>query len=329
MITNTFICRICENSKDNKFFAAKEMLQGSREAFQYIECASCKCVQIINPPDNMINYYDNNSYGSFSKPNLGLAKNAIRRIRNAYAIRNTGGLIGNLISKMKPLPRDFTIIGDYATTSSQILDVGCGIGSYIKDLREIGFKNATGIDPYIKEDLHHEDGTLIRKKYIEDVDEIYDVILSHHSLEHTPNPLKTLIAIKNALAPNGVCILTVPVAEDLYRKYGADCYLIQAPQHFYLFSIESIKILAKQAGFTIKSAIREIDTNFPWYVYSELWKGNIATNEIKGEAINSLPHNVQRDIKIEIQKLKSKGHGDNLIFILEKQMQTSLSTSNK
>lgn len=293
------------------------MLQGTRKAFQYMECFSCKCVQIIDAPDNMNDYYNNDSYGSFTESNNHFFKKMIRRFRNGAAIRKSGGLIGRIISTIKPLPLDFTIVGEYATAESRVLDVGCGIGSYVKDLREIGFKSTTGIDPYIKADLHHADGTLIRKKYIEEVQESYDVILSHHSLEHTPKPLETLKAIKNALVPNGICILTIPVAEDLYRRYGADCYLIQAPQHFYLFSIESIKILAKNAGFSVKSTIREIDTNLSWYINSELWKNNIATNEVHGEASNALPASKVLEIKEEIHKLKKSNKGDNLIFILE------------
>lgn len=311
-----FVCRVCGNNENNYFFEVKEMLRGTRAVFQYMECGACKCVQIIIPPENMADYYDNNLYGSFSNTRKSLITETVRRIRNGYAIRKTGGLIGKILSRIKPLPRDFTIVGEYATASSRILDVGCGVGSYVSDLREIGFESATGIDPYISEDMLHTNGTVIRKLYIEEVDDSYDVILSHHSLEHVPKPLETLIAIKRALIPNGICILTVPVAENLYRKYKSDCYLIQAPQHFYLFSIESINILASMAGFAIESVIREADTNFEWYVSSELWSQDIASNESKGVGIHSLSKFKRLELENDFKKLKDNEQGDNIIFIL-------------
>lgn len=309
-------CRVCGNYEENYFFDAKEMLQGTRTVFNYMECGICRCVQIISPPEDMAAYYDNLSYGSFLQQRKSSLTELIRRTRNRYAIRKIGGLVGMLLSKMKPLPRDFTIIGEHATVSSRILDVGCGAGAYVNDLHEIGFEQATGIDPFIKEDLYYKNGTVIRKSYIEEVSDSYDVILSHHSLEHVPHPLDTLIAIRKKLIPGGVCILTVPVAENLYRKYKSDCYLIQAPQHFYLFSIESINILASNAGFLIESTIREADTNFDWYVTSELWAKDIASNEFEGSATRSLSCSKRLELKNEFQSLKKSQQGDNVIFIL-------------
>jgi 2-polyprenyl-3-methyl-5-hydroxy-6-metoxy-1,4-benzoquinol methylase len=309
-------CRVCNNCEGNYFFVAREMLKGTRAVFQYMECGACRCLQIISPPEDMSGYYDNHSYGSFLKHRKFFFKDWIRRVRNRYSIRRIGGLAGLFLSTVKPIPRDFTIVGEYATTASRILDVGCGAGSYVNDLREIGFKNAAGIDPYIKENLYYTNGTVILKSYIEDVSDSYDVILSHHSLEHVPNPLGTLIAIRQRLSLGGICILTVPVAESLYRKYKSDCYLIQAPQHFYLFSIKSINILAMQAGFSIESIIREADTNFDWYVSSELWSQNIASNEFKKPITGSLSESKLLEFKHEILKLKKEKLGDNVIFIL-------------
>lgn len=310
------VCRVCGNAEENHIFEVKEMLRGTRDVFKYMECGTCKCVQIINPPVDMTAYYDNHFYGSFSNQRKNRITELMRRIRNRYAIRKQGDLIGMVFSKIKPLPRYFTIVGEHATAASRILDVGCGAGSYVSNLREIGFENATGIDPYIKDDLHLANGGVIRKSYIEDVKDSYDVILSHHSLEHVPHPLDTLVAIRQRLSPGGVCILTVPVAENLYRKYRSDCYLIQAPQHFYLFSIDSLHILATKAGFLIESIFREFDSNFEWYVSSELWSQNVASNEFEGTGIKFLSNSKQQEIKSEYLRLKRNQQGDNVIFVL-------------
>jgi len=310
-------CRICGNVEKNHVFDVKEMLRGTRAIFQYMECNSCKCVQIISIPKDMSSYYDNDVYGSFSSRKKDLVSEALRQLRNKYAIRKKGGLLGSVLSWVKPLPRDFTIVGEYADKDSQILDVGCGAGDYVDDLVKIGYRNASGIDPFIGKDLVLESGGSVTKSYIEDVKGTYDIVLSHHSLEHVPNPLNTLVGIRKALTVGGVCILTVPVAENLYRKYGSNCYLIQAPQHFYLFSIESIRILAQKAGFSIESVIREIDTNFAWHVTSSLWEQDIASNEFQGTGIQLLNYDVRDELSREFERLKQNDRGDNVIFILK------------
>ena len=241
-------CRICGNAENNLTFTAPEMMQGTRVEFKYIECRACACVQIINIPVEMADYYSNLSYGSFSSFDKPSFKKRIRTVRNKYAICGKGGVLGYLLNHIVPLTADYCVIKDYAKFNSRILDVGCGAGAYINDLCDIGFMSVSGIDPFLENELKYDNGVVIRKLFLEQVEEQYDVILSHHSFEHVPQPLETLISIKKLLRPGGVCVLTIPVAEDLYRKYGRDCYLIQAPQHFFLYSLKSMAALTKNAG---------------------------------------------------------------------------------
>ena len=272
-------CKICGNIKGNLIFIAREMLQGTRNEFNYLECISCGCVQIIEVPGDLSGYYSNSSYGSFSSSKRSNFKAELRKIRNKYAICNKGGAIGKLLNKISPLPYDYCAIKDYATLNAKILDVGCGIGAYIYDLSNIGFVNATGIDPFIDEDFVYPNGVVIRKKFVGQLTEQYDVILSHHSFEHVPNPLETLKSIKDRLNMDGVCILTIPVAEDLYKIYKENCYLIQAPQHFFLYSIKSMSILAQKSGFKIEKIVRDASNTLDWCKISELWKNDVACNE--------------------------------------------------
>ena len=150
-----------------------------------------------------------------------------------------------------------------------------------------------------------------------EVDEKYDAILSHHQSEHVPDPLKTLCDIKDKLNPDGICILTVPVAEDLYRKYKENCYLIQAPQHFFLYSIRGFLILAKKAGFKVELMHRDATTTAMWYKYSELWKKDIAHSEIEGSLDNCFDEiDLKEFSSIENSLVKAKS-GDNVTFLLK------------
>ena len=147
---------------------------------------------------------------SFQKGSKSAIKQAIRRVRNKYAIRGKGGPLGKFLFHRHPIPIDFRIIGQYAQTNSSILDVGCGSGNYVNDLYEIGFKHAEGIDPFFENDIQRGSFTRVRKLFVEDVEEQYDVVISHHSLEHVSDPLNTLLGMKSCLKDEGTLIVTWP-----------------------------------------------------------------------------------------------------------------------
>lgn len=267
-------------------------------------------------PDDMADYYSNSSYGSFISPGKPSFKKRIRTIRNKYAIWGEGGLLGYLLNQMVPLTTDYCVIKDYAKADSKILDVGCGAGAYINDLSDIGFLNVSGIDPFLEKELEYANGVVIRKMFLEQVVEQYDVILSHHSFEHVPQPLETLTSIKRLLRPGGVCLLTIPVAEDLYRQYGRDCYLIQAPQHFFLYSMKSMAVLTKKVGLRVEKIMRDATTTSNWYKYSELWRRDVSCNEAGGILDKYFTRKELAEFARTERDLNRQGKGDNITFIL-------------
>ena len=311
------ICKICSKESINKVFKAKEMLVGSRDSFDYLECSECGSLSLLEVPSDMSAYYGNEHYGSFSDTKSSYLKNFFRVSRNKYAFLRKGGLIGQFLNWLRPLTYDHTCIANYCELDDKILDVGCGAGWYINWLHEIGYTNVNGIDPFIDKDKFYRNGVTVKKKYIHEVDEKYDAILSHHQFEHVPDPLKILSDIKSKLNPDGICILTVPVAEDLYRKYKQNCYLIQAPQHFFLYSIDGFLILAKKAGFNVELMHRDATTTAMWYKYSELWEEDIANSEVKGSLDSYFDSaDLKRLSSIEDRLVRSKS-GDNVTFFLK------------
>ena len=311
------ICNICCKESSNNVFQAKEMLGGSRDSFDYLECSECGSLSLLEVPSDMSIYYGNSHYGSFSESKSSYFKKIFRVSRNKYAFLRKGGLLGRFLNWLRPLTYEFTCIAEHQGLDAKILDVGCGAGWYINWLHEIGFTNVNGIDPFIDKDQFYQNGVTVKKKYVHEVDGKYDAILSHHQFEHVPDPLKTLCDIKAKLNPDGICILTVPVAEDLYRKYKQNCYLIQAPQHFFLYSIRGFLILAKKAGFKLELMHRDARTTAMWYKYSELWKKDIAHSEIEGGLDNCFDKIDLKEFSSIENRLVQAKSGDNVTFLLK------------
>ncbi|HVS91704.1 MAG TPA: class I SAM-dependent methyltransferase [Mucilaginibacter sp.] len=152
--------------------------------------------------------------------------------------------------------------------SSDILDIGSGIGLLLLELKKHGFENLTGIDPYVEKDIHHPDGVTIFKKNIGDIDKQYDLVMLNHAFEHLPNPGRTFEQLYKLLKPGGWLLIRIPVADCFcWRKYGVSWYQLDAPRHFFLHTIRSMSILAGNNGLSLLSV--EYDSDEKQFLNSE------------------------------------------------------------
>ncbi len=78
----------------------------------------------------------------------------------------------------------------------------------------------------------------------------------HHSFEHIQDPLKTLKYVSKLLSGEGTCLLRTPTTSSYaWNYFKTDWVHLDAPRHFFIQSIDSIKILATNAGLNIKDII--------------------------------------------------------------------------
>ena len=58
-------CKICANSRGNKYHTIKEMMFGTRHSFDYLECGECGTIQIVTPPDDLSPYYPDEAWKTY------------------------------------------------------------------------------------------------------------------------------------------------------------------------------------------------------------------------------------------------------------------------
>ena len=251
-------CKICGNKENNRNYRVKEMMFGFRDTFDYFECSYCGCLQISQIPKNMSKYYPSKYYSFQNK--LITCENPIksffRKHRDISAI-TCKGLIGTITSIFFPASNLFTHLRNAdINLKSNILDVGCGAGILLNILSNVGFENLLGIDPYIEKDIINKKGLMIFKKNIHDLEGNFKLIIFNHSFEHISDPIKTIKKVSELLLENGLCLIRTPTTSSYaWEKYRHNWVQIDAPRHFFIYSIESIKILANQAGLTLKNII--------------------------------------------------------------------------
>ena len=318
-------CKICGNRKENKEFKIKEMMFGFKDEFAYIKCSKCGCLFIKEIPENMSKYYpsDFGSFDDFTKGLKNLIMQLAKREISRYTIFNRG-FVGRLFYKsfLHTSPASLSHINIKLSKDSRILDVGCGSGSFLYALSELGFINLLGIDPYIEKDICYKNGLNVIKKSICDVEQRkYNLIMFHHSFEHIADPLQTLSCVNNLLSSDGTCLIRIPVIDQwAWRNYKTNWVQIDAPRHFFLHSIKSMKILAENAGLEIKHIV--YDSYELQFYGSEQYKRDIplrAKNSYLIEPSKSIFS--KKEIKIfkeSAKKLNSKNDGDQAAFYLKK-----------
>ncbi len=255
------ICRICNNSKSFNKFSVKEMMFGFRDNFVYLECPYCGCLQIADIPKNINKYYPSDYYSikeirSDNNLFFNLIKNIIRKKRNKYILFKKG-ILGKLFKSIRTNEDLELIAKSNVIITSRILDVGCGKGELIYFLKDIGFRNLIGVDPYIKRDKI-EHGIAILKKSIADLsdEKKFDLIMFHHSFEHFPSQLEILLKVNKLLSKNGICLICMPVkTEYIWNNYGPYWIQLDAPRHFIIHTLKSFDLLVKKFGFFIENVI--------------------------------------------------------------------------
>lgn len=262
-------CKICGNESSNEQYTAREMMLGLRHAFPYLECSRCGCLQIAAIPADMGPYYPSGYY-SFERASEGRlppasARNYLKTLRDRYAISRRG-LAGRFLFKLFPRADLLPFLAPLRLPlTSRILDVGSGSGVDLLRLRAAGFKKVLGVDPFIATDIHYESGVSILKSTIFEMKGEWDLIVFNHSYEHMDNPVETLRHCAGLLAPAGCCLLHIPtVSSYAWRHYRTNWVQLDAPRHFFLYSVTALEIVASRAGLRVADTLYD-STGFQFW----------------------------------------------------------------
>ena len=308
-------CPICNNEKENKKYVVKEMQQGLREEFEYIECSNCGCLYIKEIPSNISKYYDINYAPHVHK------NNAIDKIKEKiYALYLSNNKIikfiqGDNVTITTKFWNSLSSEG-IINKNSSILDVGCGDGKFLSILKKGGFKDLTGIDLFIDEQ-HMKKGITIFQSSLEEFkpNRKYDVITSNHSFEHMDNQLKNLKCLENLVTPDGIIVIRIPVkSEPIWKKYGVNWFQIDAPRHFFLHTTKSFKILCSETNLIIQDII--FDSYDSIFINCEKYSRNICTCDKEWDTFE-LSSEKTNQLKNEIRNLNKNNEGDQAIFVLK------------
>ena len=230
------------------------MMIGLREEFEYLKCGNCGCLQIAEIPINLSKYYPDNYYSLqvLKKKKSRFIRDYIRKSVALYNILGKG-VIGWFLSFFKnpdPIHLVYRRVG--LKISDSLLDVGGGAGSHVLSLLRIGFKSVMSVDPFISKDVFSDNALIAKRLEFFDVQEKYDLITFHHSLEHMPDQARVLVKAAELISKRGRILIRIPtVTSAAWEKYKENWVNLDAPRHFYLHSHTSIKMVAEEASLKV------------------------------------------------------------------------------
>ncbi len=177
---------------------------------------------------------------------------------------------------LKTFGKYLEIIGKYSKKRGHLLDIGTATGYFLKIANDRGWQCfGVEISDYAakkarEKDLNVLTGTLenayLPKNY-------FDAITMWDILEHLNNPQRNIEILSGLLKSDGVLAINTPDSSSFWaRLLGKKWHLILPPEHIFLFSRKSLKILLEKNGFEILK-LEKIGKSFTLsYIFNTLYK---------------------------------------------------------
>jgi len=297
------------------------MMFGLGGRFTYRECAGCGALVLLDPPADMAPYYPDGYYSYHPRrPRLGGLDRWLK-CRRARAWLGGHDPLGRLLLLwFGPTPQLRWLRELGIGFDDPILDVGCGGGELLRELHRDGFRDLTGIDPYLPADEDPAPGLRLRRWTLADAEPgRYALVMLHHALEHLPDQDTVFARLRRILRPGGRLLVRIPMADsEAWRRYGTDWVQLDAPRHLVLHTRSSLELVAGRSGFRIDRVTWD-STAFQFWG-SEQYRRGIPLRDRRSHAVDPRRSPFTRaQIALYEQmanELNRRGAGDQAVFFL-------------
>lgn len=317
------ICAQCGNVAGNTIHTVREMMFGSREVFRYLECKACESLRMLDIPSDLSLYYPDDYYSCAVTDPIMMPplKSWLKGLRlDAWLGGKTS--LGSMLLKRYGRPRlPSWLEGLPVQSSTSILEIGCGSGYLLEELRFAGFRSLLGIDPYVRNERSTSGGVVVLRRNLEELEGEYGLIISHHSFEHLLDPEAALAQIYRLMKSGGCALIIMPIAGTYaWRHYGVNWASLDAPRHIVLQSVKSMRLLASRCGLEVVS-VKFNSTAF------QFWASEQYVNDIPLMADCSYAKNPQKSMfsrdqieeyEARAQELNAQEDGDEAVFVLRR-----------
>jgi SAM-dependent methyltransferase len=142
----------------------------------------------------------------------------------------------------------------YGLEPGRLLDVGCGDGRWLAQMRTLGWQvEGQEVDAIAAELAHTTYGLNVHLGALPDLalsSNLFDAVSLSHVIEHVHRPDALLAECHRLLKPGGTLVAITPNTQSYsHRRFGIHWVALDPPRHLMLFSPASLVKVAKRAGF--------------------------------------------------------------------------------
>lgn len=254
-------CYLCGADDSEPFVDAEDDLTGKPGSFRFVICRRCGL--------------------AYQNPRVPLSRIAEYYDEEYIAHRRTRpwGMLTPLFERaMDRLDADKDrIVSRYAalTSGSEVLDVGCAVGSFLQRIRTRYRATVCGIDFKDLSTAKTMEGVEFYCTVFYDAplpENRFDLVTMWHFLEHDYDPLRSLRTARRVLKPGGTLVVEVPRLDSrTFTWFGRRWPGLQAPQHTVLLDRAHLLQMVRTAGLEVVDYLPY--GAFPAYFY--LFTGSV------------------------------------------------------
>jgi 2-polyprenyl-3-methyl-5-hydroxy-6-metoxy-1,4-benzoquinol methylase len=243
-------CEICMKENFEPLYEGEDKNLGIAKKFKLDRCKNCKII-FLNPQPSfkdLEEHYSSEKYYSLR----GIKTKENKKIKQRLFLYGLyfGQGRSNFIKKILFSPIKFLIRGIEIEKDKKLLDVGCGSGQFLYEMKQFGMR-VEGVEPgNFDEKIAKENGIKILKgdllkiKYPK---ESFDIITLNHVLEHVDKPNEIISEINRLLKSKGKLIVGVPNSKSLaHFIFKKNWHQLDIPRHLFNFSDKNLKQLLEK-----------------------------------------------------------------------------------
>lgn len=158
------------------------------------------------------------------------------------------------------------LVARFRPPPGRLLEIGAAAGYALDEARAAGWSvRGLELSPEAVRSARDRFGVDVLEGGVDALDEeaAYDVIVAFQTLEHLADVRGALRAIRRALRPGGVLLLTTPDHDSVVRKLTRRFWVSYRPEHVLYFDRGTLSALLSEEGIPIELATADRSLRVP------------------------------------------------------------------